>query len=132
MGGYDSGTEDDGLFKKKIIFRTTQGLTVPMKFDMELTIDEALKEWEIAVSLDPQNYEVLHNLGIAYYNKGEDIRAIEYWEKCLEVRPHDPEIHFKLGIAYYNLGKEDQAINLWEKASNLGHKKAKKRYKTCF
>ena len=38
-------TEDDELFKKRIIFMTTQGLTVPMKFGLELTIGEALREF---------------------------------------------------------------------------------------
>ena len=46
MGNYAPGIEDDDILfpKKRIIFITSQGLYVTMKYNPQTTIDQALKE----------------------------------------------------------------------------------------
>ena len=124
MGGYDSGTEDDGLFKKKIIFRTTQGLTVPMKIGMELTIDEALKEFfrEVEkpelIGTNTNRFAFLYNGNLLKF--GDSRTIFEFFsqnDSCPKVVVND--IYNLIGDSYIHsqLRKENNKLN--QQISNL-------------
>jgi tetratricopeptide (TPR) repeat protein len=59
--------------------------------------DDALRYWELAIALDPDNATVAHYLGGEYLVRGMDAHAagrleeaVGYWEKALRVDPKDP------------------------------------------
>jgi arylsulfatase A-like enzyme/Flp pilus assembly protein TadD len=49
-------------------------------------IDEAIAAWEKAVAANPQDDFSTHNLGLAYFNKGDKARALRCFEKYLDLK----------------------------------------------
>ncbi|MFZ4761802.1 MAG: tetratricopeptide repeat protein [Alphaproteobacteria bacterium] len=90
-----------------------------------LQIDESIKLLEKAVSLKPNDGNVLDSLGWAYFKKGDYATAAEYIENALHYEPNHPTISDHLGDAYWQLGHYRQASFLWKKAlKNLQEKEA--------
>ena len=56
-----------------------------------------------------------HELGIAYYRKGDYVHAIESLKQALQSDPADNEATQLLGLSYYLSGKPGDAIPFLEK-----------------
>src|SRR6266567_6016458 len=56
-----------------------------------------------------------HELGIAYYKKGDYIKAMDSLKAAIEQDPHDNEAVQLLGLSYYLSGRPADAIPLLEK-----------------
>jgi len=72
---------------------------------------EAVKEWELAQSLDPQNDHIAHGL---YWTRQFD-RAIPLYQSEAQLRPSDSYPHMQLANIYALLGKQHDAISEWQK-----------------
>ncbi|MGD9146785.1 MAG: tetratricopeptide repeat protein [Anaerolineae bacterium] len=62
--------------------------------------EEAVAEYEQALEDEPENVDVLSNLGVAYYNLGQLDKAIEQYSKAIEIAPKDADIRSNLAAAY--------------------------------
>src|SRR3990172_3014746 len=52
-------------------------------------LDQAIKEYETVLTLNPQSAEAYNNLGFAYYDKGDKKGAIENWKQFSNLaQPH--------------------------------------------
>lgn len=60
------------------------------------------------------------HLGIAEYEKGNYLKAVEYYNRAIEAAPDDSCVHNDLGLTYYALRKYDEAISEYDKAIELG------------
>ncbi len=87
---------------------------------------EAATEYGKALELDPENVDVMTNLGVAYYNLGELDRAIELYTKAIQIAPNDADIRSNLAAAYVQKhqisGESDQldkALEEYKKAVEL-------------
>ena len=69
--------------------------------------------------LTPDDVKAYHNLGVAYYSKGELDKAVEQYKKALGLAPDDAELHYLLGAAYIQLNNLDEALKEMEKAKEL-------------
>jgi tetratricopeptide (TPR) repeat protein len=59
--------------------------------------DEAIREWEVSVSLDPSFAIPWRNLGIAYFNVRKDVdRAISAYESAFKADPADARLLYEL------------------------------------
>lgn len=73
---------------------------------------------------------IYNNLGSAYYNKGEYVKAIDYYQKALVIdKKYHGEEHPKIAIRYSNLGSAynskgeyDKAIEYYQKALAIDKK----------
>jgi len=70
---------------------------------------EALKELEEALRLDPENLDALYYQGLAYaaLARSQDARAA--FEKARKIRPTDIDVAFQLGTLYFSQKEYDQA-----------------------
>ncbi len=83
------------------------------------SIDEAAKQYEIAIKLNPE-YSLAHNnLGSAYKVQGFIDRAVKQYMTALEINPDLPDAHNNLGIIYGTRGIVDKAIEYFETAIRL-------------
>ena len=80
--------------------------------------DKAISFYLRCIELDP-TAAAYYNLGIAYYNQGNYIKAIELWEKAIELDPDLAMAYNNLGVAYKNQGNLTKAIESYEKAIEL-------------
>ena len=97
----------------------------------QISVDPAMRqrlsELEGAVAKDPQNYELLVQLGNAAYDMQDPRRAVDAYERALNVKGGDPNVLTDLGVSYRNLGDPDKALECFQKAqkNDPGHWQAK-------
>jgi arylsulfatase A-like enzyme/Flp pilus assembly protein TadD len=85
--------------------------------------DEAIKSFEMGLSLDDKHPELYNNLANACYSLGLQskdtsiyFRCFEYYKKAIELDPEYPAPYYGLGHAYRQQGNLEGAIYCWEKA----------------
>src|SRR4030043_5356 len=88
-------------------------------------LDEAIRLFNKALSLNPRHFQSLNALGLAYSLKGDLQGAEKYFLKCLEVSPAFMEARNNLGMIYQELGYLDKAEEEFKKVTadaNYGSK----------
>jgi tetratricopeptide (TPR) repeat protein len=80
-------------------------------------LDEAIRFFNKALSLDPRHYQSLNALGLAYSMKGNLPEAEKSFLKCLEVSPTFTEAHNNLGMIYQEMGALDKAEEEFKKVA---------------
>ncbi len=83
------------------------------------SIDEALKEFLLAVKLGPNNAETHMCLGAAYSRKGMLDKAVEHYSSALLLNPFNWEADYGLGVTYINMGRLDEGIEQLETSLRL-------------
>jgi tetratricopeptide (TPR) repeat protein len=74
----------------------------------------AIREYEKALYLDPNDINVLNSLGVCRANLGQSEQAIETFQKVLTLSPDDFMASFNLGFAYARMKMTEKAISIWE------------------
>jgi len=77
--------------------------------------DQAIGQLQELSAKDPGLKGLPHELGTAYYKKGDYIKAIDSFKAAVEQDPHDNEAVQLLGLSYYLSGRLAEAIPLLEK-----------------
>jgi type IV pilus assembly protein PilF len=80
--------------------------------DKQYTV--ALKNLLKANELDPNNAEILNNLGMAYYFKGEKEFAVQYLNEALRIDKKNSDARVNLASIYFRDGKFDSAEKLYK------------------
>ncbi len=100
--------------------------------------DEAVKEFQEAIKIDPNFSDAIYDIGATYYNWGVDIihdaeekgvetkdyvdkfeKALPFMEKVSEQKKEDAQILETLGTIYARLGKTDKATKAFEAADKI-------------
>jgi tetratricopeptide (TPR) repeat protein len=71
--------------------------------------EQALRELQEALRLDPENPEALYYQGLVYVALGRLPDAQATWERALTLRPTDLDVAYQLGTLYFGQGQYDQA-----------------------
>ena len=72
--------------------------------------DEAIRNADQALALDPNNANVLWRAGRAYWAAGRANKARQVLEKAVVVNANLADARYSLGMAYASLGRAEQAI----------------------
>jgi tetratricopeptide (TPR) repeat protein len=67
-------------------------------------LDEARIYLEELLKQDPENVDLLYNLGMLYTDLGKPMMAISLLRKCIEISPRHANAHVALGFAYMSSG----------------------------
>jgi tetratricopeptide (TPR) repeat protein len=87
----------------------------PRKLLREGKFDDAIATLEDLRTRNPATPGLSHELGVAYYKKGDYLKAIAALKKAETENPKDTESTQLLGISAYLAGRPDQAIPPLEK-----------------
>jgi len=80
-------------------------------------VDEAVKYFVKALSLDTRYYLAWNALGLAHFMKGRLDESVKAYQKCLEINPQFTEARNNLGTAYQEMKLFDKAEDEFKKAS---------------
>ncbi len=87
--------------------------------------DEALKQYQIAETIDRTDPTLNARLGDIYYNYlGEKEKGINYYNKALEINPKYGEVYGYFIAVYTQKGQYEKAIESYHKALRYGTGKA--------
>jgi tetratricopeptide (TPR) repeat protein len=83
--------------------------------------DEAIQTLDSALKIDPNDPELLREIGFAYRKKGPPYysQAEGYMERALQLNDHDSELHGMLGGLYRRRGEYEQALTQYKRAHEL-------------
>jgi tetratricopeptide (TPR) repeat protein len=84
------------------------------KFYNHGDLPEAVREYEKALILDPNNINALNSLGVCYANLGQLEEAVQSFHRVLALSPEDFMASLNLGFALTRLGRNEEAIRTWE------------------
>ena len=71
---------------------------------------EAEQAFSRVLDIDPANFDVLYNLGLAAQHAGHLERAAQVYQVALRQRPNDADCLFNLASIYTQTGHSDQAV----------------------
>jgi len=84
-----------------------------------MNMDQARREYERAIKLDPKYSEAINNLGTVYYSRKNYRRAVSQYNKALKLAPSSGSIYSNLGTAQFARKKYKEAAECYEKALAL-------------
>jgi uncharacterized caspase-like protein len=86
-----------------------------LKYYREKKYDEAVRELEEAVKLDPRNATIVNNLGFTLFKVEKYEESIGWLQKSIEIDPQRVVAYVNLADAYMKLGKTAEARQYYEK-----------------
>ncbi len=81
---------------------------------MEKQYTEALKNLLVANKLDPENSDILNNLGMAYYFKGEEELAVRSLNSALKINPENSDAKVNLASIHFKNGRIVEAEKIYK------------------
>jgi Flp pilus assembly protein TadD len=84
--------------------------------------DQALKDFNAALKLKPNDASLYDYRGMAYRCKGQDDKAIQDFNKAMEVDPKFAKAYRNRGMVYFDKGDFDRSLADLKKAQSLGYK----------
>jgi protein O-mannosyl-transferase len=82
-------------------------------------IDEALREYEEVIRLQPDNADAHNNLGTCLTRKGQTDAAIRQFQEALSLQSDNANAHFNLGAALDQKGQADEAIRHYRESLRI-------------
>src|SRR6266481_6528418 len=107
--GYKEGPLDSPIIWNKI----------GIAYHQMLQMDEAKRNYEKALKLNPKYAEAINNLGTIYYARRSYRRAIGQYNKALKIAPNSASIYSNLGTAQFARKKYEEASISYQKALAL-------------
>src|SRR6266571_3611677 len=92
---------------------------IGIAYHQMLQVDEAKKNYEKALKLNPKYSEAINNLGTIYYSKRSFRKAISQYDKALKLSPNSASIYSNLGTAQFARKKYKEASESYQKALEL-------------
>ena len=90
------------------------------RYEEEGLYEEAVKEYEKALNVSPENIEIYNSLSILYYENGDRDEAIDYCSKIVNIYPDCSWAHNNLATIYKELGEIKEALFHYNKVVDLG------------
>ncbi len=86
--------------------------------------DQAIKDFDKPIQLDPEGVKFCHNRGLTYGHLGEYERAINDFDKAIQIDPQCANAYYNRGNTYTALGQYERAIKDFDKAIQINPKYA--------
>jgi Flp pilus assembly protein TadD len=80
---------------------------------------EAVEAYRRYLATDPQNADVLYNLGLALQNLSQFDEAIVCYTQAINLRPAFPSPYFNRGNIFAALGRQEEAIASYRRSLEL-------------
>ena len=84
-----------------------------------LEYDQAIADFNKALSIDPKNAEGYFNRGLVYDNQGKYDKALPDYNKFIELNPNHMSGYINRGILYVKKSLYDKAIDDFDKAIQI-------------
>ncbi len=72
-------------------------------------LDEAMREWQIALQINPNQIELFNAVGNIYFLRGDYEKAINMYETAFIKGSQTVELYYNLALSLESVGKKDKA-----------------------
>jgi len=73
-------------------------------------LEEAIKQYELSLSVDTTESVIHYNLGNAYFEKDDYLNALNSYKKVLTLDPKKYKAAYKMGVCYQKLDNHEEAV----------------------
>ncbi len=87
--------------------------------------DQAIKELEQAIKINPDYAEAHYQLGVLYYEKEDFTTAMRELQRAVSISPDHADAHYWLGILFQKLRGYQQALDQFEEVLRINPKFAR-------
>jgi tetratricopeptide (TPR) repeat protein len=94
----------------------TGSATQPTPEQMKHMADKQAEPLLAKFQADPQNPDLLSNIGNIYYDAQQFPTAIDYYQRALKLKPASASVRTDMATAYWYTGDADTAITEFQKA----------------
>ncbi len=84
-------------------------------------VEDAMKELQVAISLNPKDGFSRHEFAALCMDEGDDRTAIAQLKEVVRLEPDNFEAHLDLGICYAQKGFYQEAARAYSRAGELNH-----------
>jgi len=84
-----------------------------------IELSNQAKQLESMLESDPENLNLLINLGNVYYDMSNSEKSIIYYERALKIQPDNPMVMVDCGAMYREFGNPDKAIEMFRGAMKV-------------
>lgn len=81
--------------------------------------EKAVEKYLTYLKTNPKEADVLVDLGVCYYELGNNEDALRYMKEALKYQPKHQIAHLNIGIVSLASNKHDEAIQWWKKAVEI-------------
>ncbi len=74
--------------------------------------DYARDSFQAALALQPENPDLMYNVGQCYDRMGQAARAEYYYNQCLQRNAHHPECRHALAMLLVHTGRREEAVRM--------------------
>lgn len=71
------------------------------------------------IKRNPKHFNILHLIGVTFYQSGNCQKAVNFINRAIEVNPYNPDFHYNCANALKDLGQFDLAIVKYNKTISL-------------
>ena len=82
-------------------------------------IDDAIRDYDQAIAINPKDFNAFNSRGKAYVAKGDSNRAITDFTQAIQFGPSYVEAYNNRGLSYEVLGRRAEAIADFRKAQSI-------------
>lgn len=86
---------------------------------------DAAAAFESALAIEPNHYEILHYLGMAYAQDESWNKAVEVYQRSLDLKPDNIELLYSLSVLYFKLNQWENAVEPLQKVIALSPRHAR-------
>ena len=115
---FDKGTTLKNPIKRESLKLNHEGDLLLKKGEHSL----ALKKFDEAIKIDPNNDYAYNNRGLVYNFTGKYDKAIKEYDKAISINPNNPIYYNNKAYPYLLFDKPEEAILLCEKAISMNPK----------
>jgi cytochrome c-type biogenesis protein CcmH/NrfG len=88
-------------------------------FDSEFT-EKAINAYLKALTLSPDNPDVLTDLGVMYRRNKQSEKAVEAFDKAAQIDPKHAQSRFNKGVVlFHDMNDKEGAIKAWQEVAKL-------------
>ena len=98
-------------------FNPTFHNNLAMSFYQKKLYDQAVREYQRAIQLNPELVVIRNNLSMVYLEQGNYAGAIQESKRALELNPDNATSYNNIGMAYFREGDFPAAEKYWQEGS---------------
>lgn len=91
-------------------------------------VKDAIEQFELALSIDPDSGDALNKLGLAYIKLGQNNTAMNYFKTAIEKGYKYADVYHNLGLALLNEKQHNKALNNFQEAIRINPKYSQAQY----
>jgi tetratricopeptide (TPR) repeat protein len=84
-----------------------------------LEYQKAIEIFKKIIEIEPNNYRVLYNIGIAYFNLGNMENALKACNEAIKIKPDYQHCYYNIGLIYETMEDWKKALRYYNKALEI-------------